>query len=138
MAPLTWPGLVPTETSTSCRPAHLGSSSGSLANVPSGHNNTGVSLAFSNGMLIVAWTSNDNNAFLNVATTIDGGTTWKKIFTLQESVENKPTLAIHGNTLVIAWTRKGNLRHVNTMTCSDLNSLQFGSKVISDRNSVIP
>lgn len=41
----------------------------------SGHSNTGVSLAFNNTMLIVAWTSNDNNAFLNVTTTIDGGTT---------------------------------------------------------------
>jgi hypothetical protein len=38
------------------------------------HSNTSASIAFNNGMLIVAWTSNDNNAFLNVTTTSDGGT----------------------------------------------------------------
>ncbi|KAF8858472.1 hypothetical protein BDZ45DRAFT_673919 [Acephala macrosclerotiorum] len=91
--------------------------------------NTGVSLAFSNGMLIVAWTGNDPNESLNVATTIDSGASWKTKVTLVDSSQSKPSLVMHGNTLVLAWTGRDSLAQVNIMTCSDLKSLQFGNKV---------
>jgi hypothetical protein len=91
--------------------------------------NTGVSLAFSNGMLIVAWTGNDPNELLNVATTIDGGASWKTKVTLVDSSQSKPALVMNGNMLVLAWTGRDSLAQVNVMTCSDLNSLQFGNKV---------
>ncbi|KAE9365467.1 hypothetical protein N431DRAFT_549664 [Stipitochalara longipes BDJ] len=92
--------------------------------------NTGVSLAFSNGMLIVAWTSNDNTLSINIATTIDGGASWKTKVTVPDtSSKNKPALVMHGSTLVLAWTGTDEFTRVNVATISDLNLLKIDTRV---------
>jgi len=88
---------------------------------------TGVSLVCSDGQLIVAWTSPGSPGNLNVATTVDGGNRWKTKVTLSETSRNKPSLVMNGGMLVLTWM--GPDGRLNIMTCSDINSLNFGNKI---------
>ena len=86
-------------------------------------------LASFGGALHLAW--KDDSDRLNVASSTDGGQTFRQPFTSNETSPQAPTLAVHDGRLLIGWKGDGNdLLNVATVTISGGVATAISGKVI--------
>ena len=98
----------------------------------------GPALAFGAGLLFVAWADDGAAGKIHVATTIDGGASWKSQVMLPERSDAQPSLVFNNNKLILSWKGISPNQQLSFVECTDFTALTFVNKVVivDEGNSV--
>lgn len=112
----------------------VGSPSFGIATVLGESSPFAPALAFGGGRLYLAWVGTDPNRSLNVAWSIDGGTTFGGKVTLVESATTAPALTFLGGQLHLLWVGTDPSHSLNRVVSTD-GGATFGGKTMLADNS---